>query len=180
MAVLFGILASAATYGVITLDRFTKAPLAALLGFVFITFYIAIELLHRGLDFAMVSRQWAGAFAATTDPSARDELTLRQEFWGSFTSALYFPLLLSGLIARTCFAIATGDAGPGWRRLASIAFAVTALRTFGRLLGSYTGVAWLGFLDSFALYLVLVFLTNGMLAVWLFKRAATVEVSRAS
>jgi hypothetical protein len=175
LAVLFGILASAAAFGVIALDRFTKAPLASLLGFTFITFYIVIELFHRGLDFAMVSQQWAGAFAATADPVARDMLTLRHEFWGSFTGALYFPLLVSGLIARSCFAIATWNAGPGWLRLASIAFAITALRTLGRLLGSYTGVDWLDFLDSFALYLVLVFLTNGMLAVWLFKRAASVE-----
>lgn len=180
LAVLFGILASAATYGVIALDRFAKAPLASLLGFTSITFYIVIELLHRGVDFVMVSQQWAGAFAATTDPAARDMLTLRHEFWGSFTGAIYFPLLLSGLIARTCFAIATWNAGPGWLRLASIAFAITGLRTFGRLLGSYTGVAWLDFLDSFALYLMLVFLTNGMLAVWLFKRASTVELSRTS
>lgn len=178
LAVLFGILASAAAFGVIALDRFAKAPLASLLGFTFITFYIVIELLHRGLDFAMVSQQWAGEFLATSDPAVRDMLTLRHEFWGSFTSATYFPLLLSGLIARTCFAIATWNAGPGWLRLASIAFAITALRTFGRLLGSYSGVAWLDFLGGFTLYLVLVFLTNGMLAVWLFKRAGAVEASR--
>ena len=60
-------------------------------------------------------------------------------------------------------------------RLASIAFTINALRTLGRLLGNYTGVDWFDFLDSFALYLVLVFLINGLLVAWLFKRAALAD-----
>lgn len=175
LAVLFSIMALAVTYAVFALDRFAKAPLASLLAFTFTMFFIVFELLHRGLDFVMVSQQWAGAFASATDPSVRDNLAQRHEFWGSFTGAIYFPLMLSGLVAWICFAIATWNAGSGWLRLASIAFTLNALRTLGRLLGNYTGGDWFDFLDSFTLYLVLVFLINGMLAVWLFRRAAEMQ-----
>lgn len=173
LAVLFGIAALAVTYAVFALDRFAKAPLASLLGFTFCMFFVVFEFLHRGVDFVMVSQQWANAYAA--EPALRGVLAERHEFWNSFTSAIYFPLMLSGLIAWTCFAIATWNAGPGWLRLASIAFTLNALRTLGRLLGSYTGVDWFDFLDSFTLYLILVFLINGMLATWLFKRAAAID-----
>ncbi len=173
LAVLFGIVALAVTYAVIALDRFAKAPLAALLGFTFTMFFVVFELLHRGLDFVMVSQQWANAYAA--EPALHGVLAQRHEFWGSLTSAIYFPLMLSGLVAWTCFAIATWKAGPGWLRLASVAFTLNALRTLGRLLGNYTGVDWFDFLDSFTLYLVFVFLINGMLAIWLFRRAAMAE-----
>jgi len=173
LAVLFSIAGLAATYAVFALDRFAKAPLASLLAFTFTMFFIVFEFLHRGLDFVMVSQQWANAYAA--EPALRGVLAERHEFWGAFTGAIYFPLMLSGLIAWVCFAIATWNAGPGWMRLASIAFALNALRTLGRFLGSYSGVSWFDFLESFALYLVLVFLINGMLAVWLFKRAAAAD-----
>jgi len=173
LAVLFGIAGLAVTYAVFALDRFSKAPLASLLAFTFCMFFVVFEFLHRGLDFVMVSQQWANAYAA--EPALRGVLAERHEFWGAFTSAIYFPLMLSGLIAWTCFAIATWKAGPGWMRLASIAFTLNALRTLGRLLGNYTGVDWFDFLDSFALYLVLVFLINGLLVAWLFKRAAAVH-----
>ncbi|MCL1633253.1 hypothetical protein M2650_01130 [Luteimonas sp. SX5] len=173
LAVLFSIAGLAVTYAVFALDRFAKAPLASLLAFTFTMFFVVFEFLHRGLDFVMVSQQWANAYAA--EPALRGVLAQRHELWGSFTGAIYFPLMLSGLVAWTCFAIATWNAGPGWLRLASIAFALNALRTLGRLLGNYTGVEWFDFLDSFALYLVLVFLINGMLAIWLFRRAAMAE-----
>lgn len=173
LAVLFGIVALAVTYAVIALDSFARAPLASLLGFTFTMFFVVFELLHRGLDFVLVSQQWAGQFAAATDPAVRDMLTGRLELWGAFTGGIYFPLMLSGLVAWTCFAIATWHAGNGWLRLASIAFTINALRTLGRLLGSYTGIGWFDFLDSLTVYLVFVFLINTMLLVWLFRRAAT-------
>lgn len=179
LAVLFGIVALAVTYAVIALDRFGKAPLASLLGFTFTMFFVVFELLHRGLDFIVVSQQWAGAFAAATDPAVRETLIARHESWSSFTSGIYFPLMLSGLVAWTCFAIATWRAGGGWMRLASIAFTINALRTLGRLLGSYTGIGWFDFLNGLPVYLVFVFLINTMLAVWLFKRAAAIEKSPA-
>lgn len=171
LAVLFSIVALAVTYAVIAMDRFARAPLASLLGFTFTMFFIVFELLHRGVDFVMVSQQWAGAFATATDLASRDTLTQRHEFWGSFTGAIYFPLMLSGFLAWTCLAIATWKAGSGWLRLASIAFTLNALRTLGRIMSMYSGVGWFDFLDGFALYLVFVFLVNGMLATWLFLKA---------
>lgn len=173
LAVLLSIAALAVTYAVFALDRFAKAPLASLLAFTFTMFFVVFEFLHRGLDFVMVSQQWANAYAA--EPALRGVLAERHALWGAFTSAIYFPLMLSGLLAWICFAIATWNAGPGWLRLASIAFTLNALRTLGRLLGNYTGVAWFDFLDSFTLYLILVFVINGMLAIWLFKRAAVAD-----
>ncbi len=173
LAILLSIAALAVTYAVFALDRFAKAPLASLLAFTFTMFFVVFEFLHRGLDFVMVSQQWANAYA--TEPALHGVLAERHAFWGTFTSAIYFPLMLSGLLAWICFAIATWNAGSGWMRLASIAFTLNALRTLGRLLGNYTGVAWFDFLDSFTLYLILVFVINGMLAIWLFKRAAVAD-----
>lgn len=173
LAVLFGIAGLAVTYATIALDRFAKAPLASLLGFTFCMFFVVFEFLHRGVDFVMVSQHWANAYAA--EPALRGVLAERHEFWGNFTSAIYFPLMLSGLLAWTCFAIATWKTGPGWLRLASIAFTLNALRTLGRLLGSYTGIGWLDFLDGLTVYLIFVFLINTLLVVWLFKRAALAD-----
>ncbi|WP_226470434.1 hypothetical protein [Luteimonas panaciterrae] len=173
LAVLLSIAALAVTYAVFALDRFAKAPLASLLAFTFTMFFVVFEFLHRGLDFVMVSQQWANAYA--TEPALHGVLAERHAFWGTFTSAIYFPLMLSGLLAWICFAIATWNAGSGWMRLASIAFTLNALRTLGRLLGNYTGIGWFDFLDSFTLYLILVFVINGMLAIWLFKRATVAD-----
>jgi hypothetical protein len=173
LAVLLSIAALAVTYAVFALDRFAKAPLASLLAFTFTMFFVVFEFLHRGLDFVMVSQQWANAYA--NEPALRGVLAERHAFWETFTSAIYFPLMLSGLLAWICFAIATWNAGSGWLRLASIAFTLNALRTLGRLLGNYTGIGWFDFLDSFTLYLILVFVINGMLAIWLFKRAAVAD-----
>lgn len=173
LAVLFGIAGLAVTYAVFALDRFAKAPLASLLAFTFCMFFVVFEFLHRGVDFVMVSQQWANAYAA--EPALRGVLAERHEFWNSFTSAIYFPLMLSGLLAWTCFAIATWKAGSGWMRLASIAFAINALRTLGRLLGSYTGIGWFDFLNGLTVYLIFVFLINTMLVAWLFKRAAVAD-----
>lgn len=173
LAVLAGILALTVTYAVVALDRFARAPLASVLGLVFALFFIVLELAHRGIDFALVSQQWAPAFAAAAGPAERALLLERHALWSGVTGALYLPLMLSGLLAWSCFAVATWRGAGRWAPLAPLAFSLNALRTLGRLLGSYTDLPGMGVFDSLPVYVVLVFLINGLLAAWLFWRAAS-------
>jgi hypothetical protein len=171
LAVLAGILALTVTYVVVAMERFARAPLASALGLVFTLFFIGLELLHRGVDFALVSQQWSAAFATATSDAERALLLERHALWDALTRALYLPLMLAGLLAWSCFALATWR-GPGrWHWLAPLAFSLNALRTLGRLLGSYTGMPGMGVFNSLAVYVVLVLTINGLLATWLFWRA---------
>lgn len=172
LAVLAGILALAPMFVVIAWDRFPRAPLASALGLVFALFFIAFELGHRGVDFALASQEWSSAFAAATGTAERDAILERHALWGSITGALYLPLMLSGLIAWTCFAIATWRAEGRWFWFAPLAFSLNALRTVGRLLGSYTDLPGMGIFNGLPVYVVLVLVINGLLAAWLFWRAA--------
>lgn len=176
LAVLGGLLAMAVPYAVIALDRFARMPVASLLGLVFALFFLLLELLHRGLDLAIVSQEWAVQFAAATDAAQREALENRFRSWESATRGIYLPLLLSGLIAWTCYAIAAwnGD-GERWSRLAAIAFAANAARVLARILVAYAGATWLSFTGGLHVYLVLTITIYGTLAVWLFRRAAGVK-----
>jgi hypothetical protein len=173
LAVLGGILALTVTYVVVAMDRFARAPLASALALVFTLFFIVLELAHRGIDFVLVSQQWASAFATATGAAERAAILERHALWESVTGALYLPLMLSGLLAWSCFAIATwrGESGR-WDWLAPLAFSMNALRTLGRLLGSYTEVPGMGVFNGLPVYVVLVLTINGLLATWLFWRAA--------
>jgi hypothetical protein len=172
LAVLAGILALTVTYVVLAMERFAKAPLASALALVFTLFFIVLELAHRGIDFVLVSQRWASAFAAATGPAERDLILGRHALWESVTGAIYLPLMLSGLLAWSCFAIATWHGEGRWAWLAPLAFSLNALRTLGRLLGSYTDVPGMGVFNSLPMYVVPVLTINGMLATWLFWRAA--------
>lgn len=172
LAVLAGLLAMAVPYAVIALDRFARMPVASVLGLVFAMFFLLFELLHRGLDLAIVSREWAVQFAAVTEAAQREALVDRFDGWAAATRGIYLPLLLSGLIAWTCYAIATwnGDGGR-WSRLAAVAFVANASRVLARILVAYAGAAWLAFTDGLHVYLVTTIAIYGALAVWLFRRA---------
>jgi hypothetical protein len=83
-----------------------------------------------------------------------------------------FPWTESGLIASCSFALAT------WRDrnrgtlyyLAPLAFALTALRLAGRLLGMFGGQTWLDSL-SYKIYFPAVFVANALLMIWFFGLA---------
>lgn len=171
LAVLGGILALAVTYTVVALAHLQRAPLAASLGLAFMLFFVLIELALRGVDYALVSREWASAWAAASSEPERELLLARHALWGSITHAVYLPLMLSGLLAWTCLAVATWGGTGAWAFLGPLALGANALRTLGRLAASYTDMPGLGFLDSLHVYVVLVLLINGTLAVWLCWRA---------
>lgn len=170
-AVLTGIVLLTVPYTVITIARLPTAPLASVLGFVFAMFFVAIELVSRGIDLILVSRQWAVEFATAT-AVARETILGQHALWNQATHGFYFPLLLSWLLGSLCFAIATWRGEGRWHRLASLAFALNALRILARLLGSYAGVAWLAPFNGLSTYLPSVVTINALLAAWLFWSAA--------
>ena len=177
LAVLAGILALGVTYVVVAMERRARAPLASALGLAFTLFFIALELLHRGVDFALVSQQWSEAYAAATGAAERSLLLERHSLWDGLTRALYLPLMLSGLIAWSSFALATWRGEGRWYWLAPLAFSMNALRTLGRLLGTYTAMPGMGIFNGLPVYLALVLTINGLLAAWLFWRAREMEVA---
>lgn len=169
--VLVGLLLLAVPYAVIALDRIRTAPVAASLGFTFGALFVAIELLYRGVELVRIHGGLAPELSAAT--AARRETILGEyAAWNELVAALYFPLLLAGLIASVCFALATWRGVARWHRLGSLAFSLNALRLVARLLGAYGGVSWLAPFNTLPTYLVGVVAINALLAAWLFRSAS--------
>lgn len=171
LAVMGGIVLLMVVYAVVALDHARRAPVAALLGFTFATLFVAVELLHRGFDFFAISRQWAPELAGAATAVQRDTVLARMDAWNRWIPGLFFPLMLSALLASTCFAIATMSGLGRWNRLAPVAFGLNALRLLARLLSTFAGVTWLAPFNDKA-YFPAVLTINTLLAIWLFWKGA--------
>lgn len=99
--VLVGLLLLAAPYAVIALDRIRVAPVSATLGFAFGALYLAIELVYRGVELVQVHWGLAPELLAT-GATRREAILGEYAAWNELVAALYFPLLLAGLIASVC------------------------------------------------------------------------------
>jgi hypothetical protein len=177
--VMAGLVLLMVPYAVIALDRIAAAPLASTLGFVFGALFVSIELVYRGVTLFEISRGLAPALLAAATPGERESILAAYAEWDELIGALYFPLLLAGFIASCCFAVATWRGEGRWHRLASLAFALNALRLLTRLLDDYAGATWLAPFNSLPAYLAGVVAVNAMLAAWLFGKARDEDAGRA-
>ena len=165
MATILGLIVP---YAVITLRYLRSAPLATLLGFTFVTLFIAAEVSHRGVDFFVISQQWSHQFQTAADP-VKDVILNRYTLWNEMVQGWYFPLMLAYLLASLCFAFVTSRDRDRWYWLAPFALLLNALRLLGRILASFVGQRWLEGLNG-SLYFPFVFVINVMLVIWFFKR----------
>jgi hypothetical protein len=158
-------------YVVIALRNFEAAPVVSLLGLIFGAGFVGFEITHRGVEFVLVGTNWARQYARAAE-AQRESILRRLAIWNELTQAWYFPLLLAHLLASCCFLAATWtESGKGvWHALAPAAFALNAVRLFGRLVGMVAGVSWLNTLNG-RLYFPSVLVINTLLALWFFYLA---------
>lgn len=171
LAVLAGIVLLLVPFAAIALRYRRVRPVASVLGFTFGTGFVGFELLHRSIDFFVVGRHWAAQLQAATG-AQREVILQRFAEWNQFAQGLYFPLMLSYLLASACFAFATASDrhADKWYWLAPVAYSLNALRLLARMASTYAGQHWLdGFNNE--LYFPAVFTINTLLAIWFFYTA---------
>jgi hypothetical protein len=159
-------------YVVIALRYRRIALFAAVLGLIFGAAFKGFELSTRSVDFFVVGQSWARAFQAGDTAAGHAAILHRYVVWSDMVRGLYFPLMLSHLLASCAFAYAIWQEHDRWSRLASLAFMLNALRLLGRISSTFGGQLWLDPLNNTAYYPV-VLVINGMLAAWFFHLAAT-------
>ena len=151
--------------------RYWRAtPIAAASGLIAGVGFVMFEFMVRSVDFIVVGQSWANALNRSASPEEKAMIVSRYVIWGDIARGLYFGLLLSFFLASCAFFYATLRDHDRWSRIASIAFALNALRLLGRLSSTFAGQAWLDSLNNSA-YFPAVFTINCLLAVWLFHLA---------
>lgn len=172
LLVLASILLMVVPYIVIALRYRRVTPVAALLGLIFGVAFLGFELSSRSVDFFVIGQSWARAYQS--GGAAADHATIlhRYVLWTDMLRGIYFPLMLSHLLASCAFAYATSREHDRWARLATLAFLLNALRLLGRLLSTFAGQLWLDPLNNTAYYPAALII-NGMLAAWFFHLATT-------
>jgi succinate dehydrogenase/fumarate reductase cytochrome b subunit len=94
----------------------------------------------------------------------------RYLLWSDMVRGIYFEIMLSFLLASCAFSYATLQDQDHWSRLASLAFAINALRLLGRISSTFGGKTWLDALNNIA-YFPIVSVINCLLAAWFFHLA---------
>jgi len=157
-------------YSVIALRYFKTRPLASICGFFFSAAFIGLEMITRSVDFFVVGQSWARQFSTAANGAEREIILQHLGTWNEVAYALYFPLMLSYLLASLAFLTSTVGETGNLRWLVQAAFALNALRLLGRMLSTFAGQAWLAPLNDTA-YFPTVLLVNLLLASWFFRLA---------
>ena len=119
-----------------------RRPAAAALGALFSLMFIFIEILHRGLDYFLVSSQWASA-AATSKGAALEGLLENIRHWDELTNAIYVPLLGAHLLASLYFLRASAALEYPWKAVLSAALVINCVGLAARLAQMAVNASWL-------------------------------------
>lgn len=165
-----------AAYAAVALRCYYFRPAASLLGFAFSVLFVGSEAGVRSIDLFLVTKKWAAAYQATTDPTIRAGVAGQIQAWDDAVGAFYYALLGAHLLSSLCFAIATWDQDSRWNRALTLGFAATALECTSRLAEGYLGQTWLDGLNHTA-YFPIVLLNFGILAVWLWRQGGSTRSS---
>jgi hypothetical protein len=164
------ILAWIVPYAIIALRYRLIAPLPSMLGLIFGAAFIACEISARTFDFFVVGQHWAHELQAAGTDAERLTILHHYSMWNELLAAWYFPLLLTQLLSSCAFALATSREPGFWQHVATLGFALNALRLTGRLLSQFAGQHWLDALNSGA-YFPSVLLIGGLLILWFLRLA---------
>jgi hypothetical protein len=168
--VMSSILSLLVAYVVVALRYYRIAPVLSVLGLIFGTAFVGFEVSAHSFEIFVIGQRWAQQFHASADAAERGLILGRFVAWTEAVRGWYFPQMLSHLLAALLFGLATMKDRESWRRLATLAFFLNALRLLGRLLSTYGGQTGLaGLNDKF--YYPAVALINAMVAVWFFHLA---------
>jgi hypothetical protein len=150
-AILATIVGLLVPYAALAIDRFRIAPLASVLGLVFVAMFVIAETLPRSIELFVFARGGASP----------DQWVVVQ----AIEHGWYFVIMIAYLLASVAFAVATWRGVGRWSWLAPGAFALNALRLVGRLASTFAGQTWLDALNGAAYYPV-VLVVNGALFAW--------------
>jgi hypothetical protein len=157
--------------------RYRQAtPLAAVSGLIAGVAFVGFEFTARSMDFFVVGQSWANSFRASTSSVEKAMIVHWYLLWSDMVRGIYFEIMLSFLLASCAFLYATLHDQDRWSRLASLAFAINALRLLGRISSTFGGQKWLDALNNSA-YFPVVFVINCLLAVWFFHLAKVTHSS---
>lgn len=159
-------------YTVIAMRYRKVAPVASVVGLLFVAAFIGFEISARSIEFFVISRHWAPQFHDAGSGAVRDTVLRHFAVWNEMVQGWYFPLMLSYMLSSCAFAFASLKENDGWAEVATIAFSLNVLRLLGRMLSTYAGQTWLSGLND-KLYFPAVFVINGLLLAWLFHLAKT-------
>lgn len=150
---------------ILSLSFYRERALLGLVAAVFFLFFCLFEVTYRSIELFQVTATW-GAEYASAAPSARVELLPKFEIFYGAVEALYFPLLVSFLVASAClFFAAIGNPA---HRLIAIGMGIHVLQQIARLT-SYAGVEALNPALT-ATYFPIVVIVFGSALLWTFKR----------
>lgn len=172
LLILASILTLVIPYITIAMRHWRTTPIAAATGLIACIAFVGFEFATRSLDLFVVGQSWAIAFHSSTSAAEKATIVHRYVLWSEMVRGIYFPLMLSFLVGSAAFAYAIWQDEDRWSRLASLAFALNALRLLGRIASTFAGQRWLDPLNNTA-YFPIVFVINCMLAAWFFHLART-------
>lgn len=142
-----------------------RRPIAAALGALFSLMFIFIEILHRGIDYFLVSSQWASA-AATSKGAALEGLLENIRHWDELTIAIYVPLLGAHLMASLYFLRATVALEHPWKAVLSATLIINCVCLAARLAEMAANARWLASWN-WLVYFPSTVILYGSFTVWL-------------
>ena len=142
-----------------------RRPIAAALGALFSLMFIFIEILHRGIDYFLVSNLWASA-AATSKGTALAGVLENIRHWDELTNAIYVPLLAAHLMASLYFLRATLALEYPWRSILSAALIINCVGLAARLAEMAADASWLASWN-WLVYFPSTVILYGSFTVWL-------------
>lgn len=135
--------------------------------FAFLGFFIfcLLEVCLRSIELFYLQIQLPAVYQQTVSAAEQKVITDLVANFQSVQLALYFPLMLSQMIASVVLA-ATFERNVRLNYLIIFAFALNGLRLLARILGMFSHINWF---DSFSnsLYLPFVFVIFGFIGIWL-------------
>lgn len=146
---------------------FRRSPLMAVAAFLGFFVFCLLEVQLRSVELLYVYLKLPGIYQAAATAAEQARVLDIQSMFESVQYALYVPLGLAQVLGSIALCVALGGHRHDW--LAKFAFGLNAARLLLRMLDSYL----LGsqFDDLYAaLYLPLVYVTFGAIAVWLCLR----------
>jgi hypothetical protein len=170
LLILASILLLVVPYITIAMRYWRATPIASGSGLIAAIAFVGFEFTTRSLDFFVAGQSWANTYRDSGSPLQKAMIVHRYVVWSDMVRGIYFELMLSFLLASCPFFYATLQDQDRWSRIASLAFALNALRLLGRMASTFAGQTWLEALNDSA-YFPSVLVINSMLAVWFFQLA---------
>jgi hypothetical protein len=170
LLILSSILLLVIPYITIAMRYWRATPITAASGLIAGIGFVGFEFTARSIDFFVVGQSWANTYRTSGSSVEKAMIVHRYLIWSDTVRGIYFETMLSFLLASCAFLYATLQDQDRRSRIASLAFALNALRLAGRISSTFAGQTWLDALNNSA-YFPIVLVINCLFAVWFFRLA---------